>query len=54
MEGGLQYPGIMRAHFFNLLAEGKGDVLLLERVNRFIDALAKDLQERGIGLPLDD
>ena len=54
VEGGFQYPGITRAHFFNLLAEGKGDALLLEHINRFIDELAKDLHDRGCGLVLDE
>ncbi len=50
VEGGYQYPGITRAHFFNLLAEGKNDALLLEHVNRFVNDLAEDLHERGCGL----
>ena len=54
VEGGFQYPGITRAHFFNLLAEGKDDALLLERINRFIDDLANDLHDRGCGLVLDE
>ena len=47
VEGGLRYPGITRAHFYNLLVEGQYDSLLLEHVNRFIDELAGDLQARG-------
>ena len=54
VEGGFQYPGITRAHFFNLLVEGKNDTLLLEHVNRFIDNLAEELQERGCELALDE
>jgi AcrR family transcriptional regulator len=54
VEGGYQYPGITRAHFFNLLVEGKTDVLLVEHVNRFIDDLAEDLLERGCGLAKDE
>lgn len=50
MDGGLQYPGVTRAHFFNLLAEGKDDVLLSEHLNHFIDDFAQDLQGRGCGL----
>ena len=54
VEGGYQYPGITRAHFFNLLVEGKSDILLVEHINRFIDALAEDLQDRGCGLAQDE
>jgi AcrR family transcriptional regulator len=50
--GGFQYPGITRAHFYNLLAEGKYDALLVGRVNRFIDDLSSDLQARNRMLTL--
>jgi AcrR family transcriptional regulator len=54
MAGGYQYPGITHAHFFNLLAEGKYDALLLQHVNRFVYDLAVDLNKRGCGLAMDE
>ncbi|HMD90043.1 MAG TPA: TetR/AcrR family transcriptional regulator [Anaerolineaceae bacterium] len=53
IQGGIRYPGITRAHFYNLLAEGKYDALLVQRVNQFIDDLAGDLLERGCQLAAD-
>jgi AcrR family transcriptional regulator len=47
MQGGYQYPGITRAHFFNLFTQGQYDALLMEWINRFVDDLASDLQSRG-------
>ena len=52
--GGLQFPGITRAHFFNLMTKGQYDDLLVERINHFIDDLAVDLQGRGCKLELDE
>jgi AcrR family transcriptional regulator len=54
VEGGLRYPGLTRAHFHNLLAEGRDDPLLAEHVNRFIGALAADLESRGCPRPADE
>ena len=54
IEGGFRYPGISRAHFHNLLAEGQYDPLLVEHINRFIDELADDLRKRGCGLETDE
>jgi AcrR family transcriptional regulator len=51
VEGGLRYPGLTRAHFHNLLAEGREDRLLAEHVNRFIATLAADLEGRGCPYP---
>lgn len=50
MTGGYQRPGTMHAHFFNLLVQGQPDILLAEYINRFINDLAEDLQERGCAL----
>jgi len=50
-QGGYRYPGLTRAHFYGLLAEGKPDERLVQRVNRFIDDLAADLAGRGCTLP---
>jgi TetR/AcrR family transcriptional regulator, regulator of cefoperazone and chloramphenicol sensitivity len=51
LQGGFQYPNLTRAHFYNLLAEGQPDATLQQYVNRFIDDLAKDLEDRGTKLP---
>jgi AcrR family transcriptional regulator len=51
LQGGQRYPGIARSHFYNLLAEGQYDALLVERANRFIDDLADDLVDHGCALP---
>jgi AcrR family transcriptional regulator len=51
IEGGLQYPGLTRAHFYGLLAEGQGDTLLEASTNGFVNDLAADLADRGALLP---
>jgi AcrR family transcriptional regulator len=53
-QGGLNYPGLTRAHFYNLLAEGKQDALLVEHANRFIDYLAADMLDHGCALAQDE
>ncbi len=50
LQGGLRYPGLTRAHFYDLLAEGQYNALLVEHVNRFVDGLAVDLAGRGCRL----
>jgi AcrR family transcriptional regulator len=54
VEGGLRYPGLTRAHFHNLLTEGRDDPLLAEHVNRFVGTLAADLEGRGCPHPADE
>lgn len=54
IEGGFRYPGLSRAHFHNLLAEGQNEPLLVAHVNRFIDELTNDLQNRGCDLALEE
>ena len=54
VEGGFRYPGLTRAHFHSLLAEGKPDPLLEEHMNLFIEHLAQDLESRGSGLAPDE
>ena len=54
IEGGFRYPGVSRAHFHNLLAEGQYDPLLVEHINRFIDELADDLRKRGCVLEINE
>ena len=53
-QGGFLYQNLTRAHFHNLLVEGRPDLLLEEHINLFIDRLAKDLIERGCTLEMDD
>lgn len=54
VQGGLQYPGITRAHFYNIIAQGEYDALLVSSVHRFIDDLAADLLARGCTLGSDE
>jgi AcrR family transcriptional regulator len=54
IEGSFNYPGITRAHFFNLLAEGQYDALLVEHANRFIDELAEDMIKRESTLEIEE
>jgi AcrR family transcriptional regulator len=54
VEGGFRYPGITRAHFFNLVAEGRENQLLSDWVGRFCDDLAADLRSRGSSLAEDE
>jgi AcrR family transcriptional regulator len=51
IQGGLNYPGLTRAHFYGLLVAGQDDVLLEAALNGFIDDLAGDLAGRGAALP---
>jgi AcrR family transcriptional regulator len=48
--GGLNYPGLTRSHFYELLAEGKYDSLAVEKLNKFVEDLATDMQARGVDL----
>ena len=48
VEGGTNYPGLTRAHFYDLLSSGNYDTLVVQRMNAFILNLCKDLQERGL------
>ena len=54
IEGGDRYPGISRAHFYNLVAEGPNDALLAKHLNRFIADLMSDLCVRDGALPQDE
>ena len=54
IQGGHRYPGLTRAHFHNLLAEGQYDALLDEHVNRFVDDLAEDMVDHGCTLAQDE
>jgi AcrR family transcriptional regulator len=48
--GGIDYPGITRSHFYDLLAEGKYDAKVVGKLNEFAQNLAKDMQARRAGL----
>jgi len=54
LEGGLRYPGISRAHFYELFNRGQRNPLLNERIDRFISRLVDDLAARGTLLSQDD
>ncbi len=47
LEGGVQYPGITRAHFYDLLTEGKYDSLVVQKLNEFEMRLEIDLRAHG-------
>ncbi len=51
MKGGLDYPGITRAHFYDLLVEGSYRSLLFDTMNEFIEKLVIDLKSKGSLLP---
>ncbi len=48
--GGLAYPGVSRAHFYDLLTYGRYDSLAVEKLNEFVERLALDLAARGARL----
>jgi AcrR family transcriptional regulator len=52
--GGLSYPGITRAHFYDLMVEGNYQSLLAQMVNEFASNLVKDLKAKGSPLPEDE
>jgi AcrR family transcriptional regulator len=47
LQGGVNYPGITRAHFHDLLTNGDYDSLMVERLNKFAVQLCDDLQAHG-------
>ena len=47
IEGACNFPGITRAHFYDLLIEGKEDSPAVERLNQFLIHLSDDLKEKG-------
>jgi AcrR family transcriptional regulator len=47
LRGGVNYPGITRAHFYNLLNFGDYDSLVVSRLNKFVSQLADDLVQHG-------
>ncbi len=54
LEGGCNFPGLTRAHFYELLTEGKYDSLAVEKTNEFVERLAANLIELGSTLAVDE
>lgn len=50
IEGGCNYPGISRAHFYELIVEGNYDSEVVKRYTEFIKKLSDDLYQRGTTL----
>jgi AcrR family transcriptional regulator len=50
LEGGIRFPGLTRAHFHKLIAEGQSDSMLADSVNGFIEDLGADLRDRGCAM----
>jgi len=47
IEGGCNYPGISRAHFYDLLTEGNYTSPLVKKYNTFMIRLVEDLDQKG-------
>jgi AcrR family transcriptional regulator len=54
IEGGRRYPGISRALFYTLVAEGPNNALMAKHLNHFIADLMGDLRTRDGALPQDE
>lgn len=50
IKGACDYPGITRAHFYELIADGNYDSMVVKRYNEFMQKLCQDLSDRGTGL----
>jgi AcrR family transcriptional regulator len=50
IQGGINYPGLTRSHFYDLISEGNYQSLVVEKLNEFVENLAKDLDQKGAGL----
>jgi AcrR family transcriptional regulator len=50
IEGGCNYPGISRAHFYELIADGNYDSQIVKRYTVFMKKLSEDLYQRGTNL----
>lgn len=48
VEGGCNFPGMTRAHFYAVLSEGRSDTEAAKRLNEFVRQLVVDMRERGI------
>ena len=47
IEGGVNFPGVTRAHFHDLLSEGNYDALVVKRLIVFTRQLVDDLEAHG-------
>ncbi len=54
IQGGCNFPGITRAHFYAVLNEGRTDTEAATRLNDFVRHLAIDMRQRGVALEEDD
>lgn len=45
--GGIKYPGITRAHFYDLITEGNYNSQVVKKYNEFMSKLIEDLTARG-------
>ncbi|MDP3721853.1 MAG: TetR/AcrR family transcriptional regulator [Anaerolineaceae bacterium] len=50
LKGGCNYPGITRAHFYELTTDGNYDSLIVKKYSVFIKNLSDDLFQRGTAL----
>jgi AcrR family transcriptional regulator len=48
--GGLNYPGLARFHFYEVLANGKYDSLAVEKLNEFVGNLVRNLLSRKLDM----
>lgn len=54
IDGGCKYPGMTRAHFYDLLAEGNYDSLSVKKYNEFLAKLVDDVHQRGTSLSIEE
>jgi AcrR family transcriptional regulator len=50
IDGGLNYPGLARFHFYEVLANGKYDSLAVEKLNEFVGNLVRNLLSRHLNM----
>jgi len=50
IQGGINYPGLTRSHFFDLISQGNYQSLAVQKLNEFVENLALDLDQKGAGL----
>ncbi len=51
--GGVRYPGMTRAHFYELVTGGSYDSLIVERFNGFVGDLSNELVRDGLKMDRD-
>jgi AcrR family transcriptional regulator len=51
LKGGLNYPGVARAHFYDLVVEANYQSQVVPVLNEFLEKLVADLKQRGSSLP---